>query len=184
MPRSVFHDSVSLIHFAVVERLDILRNRHAHLPEPRWCEAVKIEICDGANLGVVANTKILEEDWLGVPADISAKDRAAVYRIHVALNDGREPPIKHEGEAHSIFLSEQHDAIFFTDDNEAYDFALRRPNLGKGRVKDTVEVLRQSVAMGDLTKVEASALAKKIDEADRALRTEHRNKMTPDYFLL
>lgn len=89
----------------------------------------------------------------------------------------------HEGEAHSIFLAEKMDAVFMTDDNAAFDFAMRRFNLGPGRVKDTVDVLRDSVAMGFITKEIAAATAESMEERDRALRVVHRGKITPNYFM-
>ena len=52
MTRRVLHDAVSLKHFAIVDRLDVLEERHGHLEEPRWCEEVHEEIKKGAGFTI------------------------------------------------------------------------------------------------------------------------------------
>ena len=65
-----------------------------------------------------------------------------MYRLQVGLNDGKQPPKGDRGEAEGIFFAEKHDGQFATDDNNAYDFARRRPTLGAGRVIDSIHILR------------------------------------------
>jgi hypothetical protein len=177
----VLHDAVSLKHFAIVNRLDVLEARHGDLDEPRWCDEVREEVELGLGLAV-ENARILAATWLGRPHVLDAKDQAAAYKYHVSLNEGREPPTKHKGEAYSIFVGQKIGACFFTDDETAYDWAEAKTRFGLASVKDTIDVLRDAVAMGELDKHEACTLILEMQEAGRDFRHEHDGKITPDYF--
>ena len=133
MPAPVLYDAVTLLHFAVSGHFDVLEERHAAMPEPRWTEAVRSEIETGAAQGHPGCRDILQAQWLGKPATPKASDRIGIFRLLVALNDGAGAPVAHAGEAESIYFAEKFDTLFVTDDNGAYDFARRR--LGDGRVR-------------------------------------------------
>ena len=147
----VLHDAVTLRHFAAVERMDLLQACHGHRPEPRWTEGIRAEIESAEHAGESHCSDILSETWLGAPAEPTASELAVVYRLQVGLNDGREPPKGDRGEAEGIYFAEKHNGQFATDDNNAYEFARRRPSLGMGRVIDSIHILRTAVADGELT---------------------------------
>jgi hypothetical protein len=181
MTRRVLHDAVSLKHFAIVDRLDVLKERHGHLEEPRWCDPVHEEIKVGVGLAI-ENARILAATWLGVPEPIAAEDMAAAYKFHVVLNEGREPPTMHKGEAYSIFIGQKIGAIFYTDDETAYDWALAKVRSGLGGVRDTIEILREAVSMGELNKTQACDLVLEMQQKGRDFRHIHDGKITPAYF--
>ena len=178
----VIHDAVTLRHFAAVERMDVLQACHGHRPEPRWTEGIRAEIESAAQEGELHCSDILDEDWIGPPAEPTAAEMAVVYRLQVGLNDGREPPRSDRGEAEGIFFAEKHNGQFATDDNKAYEFARRRPSLGMGRVIDSVHILQTAVADGVLTPAEAHGIANAIEDAGRWFRPTHRHPRSPDYF--
>lgn len=171
MAGEVLYDAVTLLHFATVARLDILKTRHGHLKGPLWTMAVHDEIEAGADQGLTPNQDILAAAWLGAPIAPTTADLSGIFALQVGLNDGRRPPVSHAGEAESIYVAEQRGASFTTDDNAAYDFAERR--LGVGRVLDTVTVLRDAVAMHELSAAEALDVATAVRLAGRHLRRRH-----------
>ncbi len=179
---SVIHDAVTLRHFAAVERIDVLRTCHGHRPEPRWTEGIRAEIESAAQEGESHCADILREAWLGPPAELSAAELTDVYRLQVGLNAGRQPPKADRGEAEGIYFAEKHNGQFATDDNNAYDFARRRPTLGAGRVIDSIHILRTAVADGELTATAAHRIANAIEDAGRSFRPTHRGTRDPDYF--
>lgn len=178
----VIHDAVTLRHFAVVGRLDVLQACHGHRPEPRWTEGIRAEIRAASQEGESHCSDILGEAWLGPPAEPTAAELASVYRLQVGLNAGREPPKGDRGEAEGIYFAEKHNGQLATDDNNAYEFAERRPSLGMGRVIDSIHILRTAVADGDLTATEAHDLANAIEDAGRSFRPTHRHARGLDYF--
>ncbi len=180
MPAPVLYDAVTLLHFAVSGHFDALKERHAAMPEPRWTEAVRTEIENGARHGHPGCGELLHVQWLGEPVVPTASDRACIVHLLVALNDGAGPPVAHAGEAETIYFAEKLDTLFVTDDNAAYDFARRR--LGDGRVKDTVDLLREAVAIGELTPARALAIADSIRSCERHLRRVHPSQLSAAYF--
>jgi len=180
MPSPVLFDAVTLLHFACVGRLNLLAARYGHRTLPRWAEAVHDEIVRGQPVAGPECAAILGAVWLGEPAKPAASDRRGIQRLWVGLNEGREPPIEHAGEAESIYFAEKLGGVFATDDNAAYDFAERR--LGVGRAIDTVLILREAVAMDEITAGEAVDVASSIRAAGRHLRRHHPPVLTPDYF--
>ena len=105
-----------------------------------------------------------------------------MYRLQVGLNDGRQPPKGDRGEAEGIFFAEKRGGQFATDDNNAYNFAQRRPTLGAGRVIDSIHILRTAVADGELTATAAHRIANVMEDAGRSFRPTHRGTRGPDYF--
>lgn len=183
MADPVLHDAVTLNHFGSVGRMDVLQTRHGDCPMPLWTSGVKEEIENGANKGHQHCRVVMAAGWLGEPAEIESKNYKDFYNIWLALNDGRERSTKNKGEAESIFVAEHTQGTFLTDDSGAYDFAKRRPKLAGGKVRDSIDVLRSAVAMGELSKEDACDLAIQIENKGRFFRTEHRGKITPDYFV-
>jgi hypothetical protein len=176
----ILYDAVTLRHFGAIGRLDILQTRHGNLPPPRWAQAVFDEIVRAEGQGNLECETIRAAAWLLEPVAPQGDDMAKVLRIQIGLNDGQRPPTAHAGEAESIYFAEKLEGRFVTDDNEAYDFATRR--LGAGRVYDTVDVLRDAVAMDDLTPAEAYLAANAIRNCNRSLRRIHPSTFPHDYF--
>jgi len=179
----VLHDAVTLNHFGSVGRMDVLQTRHEHCDMPLWTRAVAEEIEKGAIQGHRHCKVVMDARWLGKPAEIHSRDQGEYYRILVGLSDGQGPPTKHKGEAESIFVAEHNGGTFLTDDSGAYDFAERRPKLAIGKVRDSIDVLRSAVAMGELSKEDACDLALQIESNGRYFRGEHRGRITPNYFV-
>lgn len=179
MAEPVLFDTVTLLHFGAIARLDILETRFGSRPEPRWTEAVfdELEACPGLPECTAA---LAARAWLGPPISPGATDHDPIHRLHIGLNEGRRPPLDHFGEAESIYFAHKVNGLFVTDDNDAYTFAERR--IGVGRVLDTVAVLRDSVAMGELTAGEALNLANGIRNYGRFLRRVHPSTLTAAYF--
>lgn len=176
----MLYDAVTLLHFAAAGRLDILRTRHGHLDEPHWTMAVHDEIAAGADQGLKPSQNILAAAWLGVPIAPTTAELSGIFALQVGLNDGRRPPVAHAGEAESIYLAGQLGALFATDDNAAYDFAERR--LGVGRVVDTVTILRDAVAMDEVSAADALRVAMAVRLAGRHLRRTHPHPLSlPDF---
>lgn len=178
----VLHDAVTLRHFAAVGRMDVLQACHGHRPEPRWTEQIRAEISSAMQVGEAYCSDILSETWLGDPAAPSVAELREVYRLQVGLNDGRQPPKGDRGEAEGIYFAEKHNGQFATDDNNAYEFARRRPSLGMGRVIDTIQVLQTAVADGYVTATEAHDIANAIEDVGRSFRPTHRHARGPSYF--
>lgn len=162
--------------------MDVLQTRHANCDMPLWTRAVAEEIEKGANQGHRHCKVVMDARWLGEPAEINSRDQREYYLLWVGLSDGQRPPTKHKGEAQSIFLAERSGGVFLTDDAGAYDFAERRPKLGIGKVRDSIDVLRSAVAMSELTKEDACDLVLQIEGNGRSFRGEHRGRITPNYF--
>jgi hypothetical protein len=179
VPDPLLYDAVTLRHFAAVGRLDILEERHAFRPGPHWTEAVHDEIVEAATLGLPGCHAILAASWLGEPLAPSANDLRPVLATQIGLNDGRRPPTQHAGEAESIYFADKLGGIFATDDNAAFEFAATR--IGVARVVDTVGILREAVAMGEVTGRDAVATAEAIRAAGRQLRRLHPHPITEAY---
>ena len=172
-------DAVTLRHFAAIQRLDILETRYGHLDPPHWTQAVADEIMDAAAMGPGCYA-ILHASWLSTPVAPESHDLRGILQLQIGLNDGRRPPTAHAGEAEGIYFAEKLEGRFVTDDNGAYDFAVRR--LGLGRVCDTVDILREAVACGDMDAGEALNIANAIRNSGRDLRRAHAGTLLPHYF--
>jgi hypothetical protein len=142
--------------------------------------AVADEVEQGAAIGYAHAGRVRAAGWLGDPREPTAAELKAVFAIHVGLNEGRRPPVDHVGEAESIYFADKLGATFATDDNEAFDFARNR--LGAARVLDTVSILRDAVAMGEMRANEAAGIAESIRSAGRHLRRLHPTPAPAAYF--
>jgi len=174
----VLYDACSLQNFGAIGRLDLLRRRHGHIDPPRWTETVADEVAAGA--GTAACDVILADSWLGVPIQPSSADQKRIFELQIGLNEGVRPATKHLGEAESLHFADRLGGTLVTDDNGAYDFAFRM--LGVGRVRDTVDVLRESVAQGELLASEAHLVANAMRNSGRSLRRIHPPTLPTTYF--
>jgi hypothetical protein len=174
------YDAVTLRHFGTIERLEILAARCLYLDRPHWTQAVYDEITEAANIGRPGCRAIVNAVWLAEPVEPENADLKGIYQIHVGLNEGHRPPIKHIGEAEGIYFAEKLNGRFVTDDNGAYDFALHR--LGEGRVFDTVDLLREAVGYGEMDDGQARNVANAIHSSGRDLRRVHPSSFARGYF--
>jgi hypothetical protein len=128
----------------------------------------------------------LDSPWFGQPLDPEEEDFDAIARLQIALgNAGFEQMdeaeiLRHRGEAESIQQAMKYGYSFVTDDNEAYSMASFR--LGAGRVFDTVDLFRLSVANADLTPAQAVETAHRIQGLDRSLRRQYERLLTVQDF--
>lgn len=125
--RRIFLDTCTLINFAIVGRLSLLRE---------WCggagvvtEAIELELVRLATDQPAAKDAS-ELDWLGEPLTIGW-DSAAVKKIDTirrALGGSRTAPLQHLAEAQIIYHIQyvEPSGTFVTDDAPAADFAARR----------------------------------------------------------
>lgn len=172
-------DAVTLRHFGEIGRLDILETRYGHLDPPHWTQAVADEIARAA-ARVPGCAAILAASWLSSPVVPAPHDLRGILTLQIGLNDGLRPPTAHAGEAEGIYFAEKLNGRFVTDDNGAYDFAIRR--LGLGRARDTIDILRESVTDGDMSASDAINIANAIRNIGRDLRRVHPSTLLPSYF--
>src|SRR3712207_5672481 len=121
-PRLV--DAVTLRHFGVLNRMDVLGARLSGYPLPRWTQAVQEEIFQ--HLDEDDCSAVLAAPFMGNPRDIPGDELAEVFRIQRALSTGDESPTAHLGEAESIWIADRLNGTFITDDSEAFEFAEKR----------------------------------------------------------
>jgi hypothetical protein len=174
------YDAVTLRHFGAIRRFDVLAARCKYTDPPRWTREVADEILRAADIGQPGCHVIVSADWLGAPIEPDNADLKGIYRIQVGLNEGRQPPTKHGGEAEGIYFAGKLDGHFVTDDNGAYDFAARR--LGPGRVHDTVDLLREAVGFGEMVHEEVRDIANEVRISGRHLRRVHPDPFPRGYF--
>lgn len=172
-------DAVTLRHFGCIESMSILESRTTDRPHPRWTFAVREEIWAG--MGRHDCDVVLSSAFLGPPHQVPMAEFVEVYRLQVALSSGRQPAgAQHLGEAEGIYAADKLNGEFITDDNAAYDLAVKR--LGPARVLDTVDLLRECVRHGEMTASETQHVADAIRNSGRSLRRVHPLTLTADYF--
>lgn len=184
MATAILYDAVTLGHFAAAGQLHVLEQLSASRDHPRWCDEVKAEIERGYSAaGVLYLRDILdaEQNWLGAPVEPRASELHPIELIRIGLG-GTSADSRHAGEAQSIYFAETLGAVFATDDNVAYDFAKARSGLGIGRVVDTMWLLQEAVARGDLTSKRASEIVASITDAGREIRRCHDRYPKPSEF--
>ena len=179
MGTSVLYDSVTLRQFAVAGIIEVLASCHAVKPLPRWTDGVRSEIHRAFSTGFEPHCRsILDCSWFDEPVVPGTSEHKNIYKLWVGLNGGKEPPIDHYGEAESIYFAEKLNGQFATDDNAAHDFAKRR--MGPGRVIDTIDILRDAVALGEIRSQEAVRVVTTIRGAGRYLRSCHAADLKPN----
>lgn len=161
-----FFDANTLINFAVIDRLDILERHYGGCAT--WTDGVQFEIKRGVQFDQRIQ-RVLDVPWLGSPIEIEGVvDLTRVELLRVCLSGSSSRPMKHLGEAQTIFLLEtSHKSSFFiTDDRPAADFARRRGL----SVMDSVDVLRECYRKGEVGCPEAYDLLVEISLQDRGVR--------------
>ena len=173
-------DAVILRHFGEIQRLDILEVLYSYRDPPHWTEAVADEIRAAAAQGRPGCRAILAASWLSDPVAPEPHELRAIVTLQIGLNEGRHPPAAHMGEAEGIYFAQKLQGQFITDDNAGHDFAVNR--LGPGRVHDTVDLLREAVAGGDIDDGEALNIVNAIRNSGRSLRRIHPSTLLRQYF--
>lgn len=174
------YDAVTLRHFGAIGRLDVLAVRCRYVDPPYWTQEVADEIRRAADTGQLGCHDILRATWLYTPVEPEIADLKGIYALQVGLNEGRQPPRAHGGEAECIYFAKKLGGMFVTDDNGAYDFAARR--LGPGRVHDTVDLIREAVAYGDMDDGEAVSIVSAIRGSGRSIRRVYPKTITRTFF--
>jgi predicted nucleic acid-binding protein len=161
----VIADACSLINFAEIRRMDLLRQC---LPaQSRWTEAVAHEV--GQSAQYLPDLRVLiNEGWLGEPIQLNARgDVEAVQRIRTALGGVPENPLKHLGEAESIQVvvsrPELRQAVLLTDDREARHVA-------RGRGVMTWDATRLLASPGDVSWPVGLAVLQQMRQCGRGVR--------------
>lgn len=137
----------------------------------RWTEAVADE-ARRSSRHLSALTDLFREAWLGDPIElISDEEIDAVRRIRRVVFGGTEAePTKHLGEAMTCYLIRARDELsgswWLTDDQEARRYAIRQ----QITTRDTLDVMSEIVADGDLTTADAYALMRTMAARDRQMR--------------
>jgi hypothetical protein len=163
----VLLDAGLLSTFAAAEALDVLESRVQSSSHPLWTYEVRSELLRGATWSTHC-VAVLQASWLGEPHEAQSDDLKHILRYRTAL--GGDHP-SNLGEASSVYWAEQLNGRFATDDNAAYDWAKRK--LGVGRVIDTVDILREAVAMDEISAERASIICQLAFDQDRSLRRIH-----------
>jgi len=169
MPDAVFPDNTVLCNFAAVHCLDLLegwlRGRG------RWTEAVADEARRSA-VHLPDIQLLLDRGWLG--QGIAIQDPRAVARVEHLRRDvfggTGARPLQHLGEAQTCHLLREvpawSDSWWVSDDRDSLDYA-RFVGI---TTRETIDLVREVIADGDLTAVAGYALMKEMVVADRSLR--------------
>lgn len=165
----LFPDNTVLCNFACVERLDLLE---AVLNgRGRWTSAVAHEAEQSANqlsqlLGLRA------AGWLGEPIEVTEEQHIRqVQRIRRVVFGGTDDqPLKHLGEAETCFLLKEWEEYagswWISDDREA----LRYARFQGITTRETIDVIAEAVANGDIDEKSAFDLMEAMANQDRYLR--------------
>ena len=177
MPDQLLVDAVTMRHFGVVHRMDVLAARLAGYPPPRWATAVQSEILD--HIDEDDCKTVLEADFLGNSYSLPDGALSDVFHLQIALG-GRSGTTEQLGEAETLWVADHLNGTVVTDDFAAYDLAEK--NFGSNRVLDTVELLREAVRADELEPSQAQQIADGIRNSGRYLRAGHPPTFTADYF--
>lgn len=140
-------------------------------------EAVWHEI--GASSGRVPNLAKLErEAWFGTPIRVEIEseiERVESLRIGVFGASRLDPPTLHLGESQTVHVistvPEYSGSIWITEDLEAFRYAESRGII----THDCLDVLRELVAFGEMTRTQAYELAEEMLSYGRPLRRAPRS---------
>jgi predicted nucleic acid-binding protein len=149
VPLYVF-DTSPLSAFARLGRLDVLEARVGD--SARWPVEVQDEIRRGVAAGHAHLTDVLGAAWLGEPVRLTDPgDLAEIERLRQALGGTEARPERHRGEAATMVVAQQLDAVAVLDERDARRLATVRsiPIIG------TEGVLRACARHGQLTWDEA-----------------------------
>lgn len=165
MSRSLFPDTTVLSAFAVVNRLDLLKE---HLRgRGRVVDAVEKEIRKGQER-VENMVRIDIAVWFGDVVESDPDDFEDIERLRVRVFGGAgSKPTQHLGESQTIHVILTNDEFtgseFLTDDLDAYEQAKKRGIT----VRTTCEVLATMVAEHDITEAEAFEMCEAMQDAGR-----------------
>lgn len=143
-PGRIVFDACTLENFAVVGRVDLLQALYQD--RSAWTDGTELEVRRGAAERPHLQS-LIGDTWLGSPI---AVDEPLVIRqidrIRRSLGGSPRLPTQHLGEAQVIYhlTAVERDAIFATDDRDAYNLAIR---LGMN-VVDTPDILRECFDAG------------------------------------
>lgn len=138
-------DTCTLVNFAVVDRMDLIRGA---VLGGRWVTAVEREVRRSAQ-NVSGLDYAACQVWLGDSIDVDDPGAIEVIEnLRLALGGARREPLKHLGEAQSIHAiltrPDLAAAIFVTDDLSGADLA-RRNNI---TVWTTQDIVRRCYRIG------------------------------------
>lgn len=166
MADAIFPDTTVLCSFAAVHRLDLLegflRGRG------RWTSAIFDEA--GRSSRWLPDLSALT--WLGEPIEIDEPDaiRAVEHLRRDVFGGSIAQPRKHLGEAQTCYLLHEVDrwrgSWWVSDDRDALEYA----RFGGLTTLETIDVVRNLVADGDLSQSAAHQLLSGMADAGRALR--------------
>jgi hypothetical protein len=166
---ALFPDNTVLCNFAAVDRLDLLRTLLRE--RGRWTAAVAYEWSRSKNLLAPSREGELG-DWLGEPVDVV--DPAHIHRIE-AIRRGVfggviDQPLKHLGEAQTCFviseMTEYAGSWWLSDDQESVRYARFRGIT----TRETLDLLAEGVAFGELLAQDAFDLMRQMADQDRYMR--------------
>ncbi|MGH9111687.1 MAG: hypothetical protein ACRDZN_05225 [Acidimicrobiales bacterium] len=163
MPLSVF-DTSPLSAFARVGRLEVLEARFGDTA--RWT----IEVQDEIRRGVPAHphlTDVPGAEWLGEPIRLTdPTDLTEIERVRWALGGIDARPERHRGEAATIVVAQQLEAVAVLDERDARRLAAARgiPLIG------TEGILRACARHGQITWDEAWELFSEMWRLGERLR--------------
>lgn len=169
MTHFVFPDNTVLCNFAAVRRLDLLRD--ILRDRGRWTEAVAHEASMSST--VHPDLKKLPADgWLKDPIEIDDEHEVQqVERVRRAVFGGTDvKPLQHLGEAQTCHLIQARDefagAWWVSDDAEAVRYAKRQ----EITTRETIDLIGEAVAMGDITAQGGYSMMFAMASAGRHLR--------------
>ncbi len=155
MPSAVCFDASTLINFAEAQAI-VLLARHftgrALIAEYVEDNELSLTVSRGIPVVSHAGTRWLQR------VDVSgAAELRRVSQIQLALGTKQ----RHRGEAESIVICEDHNAIFATDDSDAALIARAR----SVRTASTIDILRGLIAKQHLSREQALELAGRMHDA-------------------
>jgi predicted nucleic acid-binding protein len=166
----LFPDNTVLCNFACADRLDLLE---AVLNgRGRWTSAVAYEASQSANqLGQLRG--LHAGGWLGVPIEIVEEQHVSqIQRIRRLVFGGADDqPLKHLGEAETCFVLKEWDdyvgSWWISDDRDA----LRYARFQGITTRETIDLIAEAIANGDIDGQSAFNLMKEMEDQGRHLRT-------------
>ncbi|MFI9451564.1 hypothetical protein [Amycolatopsis sp. NPDC052450] len=169
MTEFLFPDNTVLCNFAAVDRLDLLKS--VLDGRGRWTEAVAYESTRSARF-LPALGKLARDPWLGDVIEVNDESEIQeVDAIRRAVFGGTDDkPLKHLGEAQACFViakwPEFAGSWWISDDREALRYARFRGIT----TRETIDLVRMAVGIGDIASEEAFDLLYKMADLGRHLR--------------
>lgn len=165
----LFPDNTVLCNFACVDRLDILE---AVLNgRGRWTSAVAYEASRSARL-LAPLLALPGAGWLGEPIEVT--EEAHIQRIQqirrAVFGGADDQPLTHLGEAETCFVLKEWDEFtgswWISDDREA----LRHARFQGITTRETIDLMAEAVANGDISAASAFKLMQEMARQYRHLR--------------